>query len=50
MPFTLATKEVGFVKGSFFGPGGMGKTTLLASPTPSTDPPLCLPCAEELFG
>lgn len=30
MPFTLATKEVGFAKGSFFGPGGTGKTTLLA--------------------
>ncbi len=30
MPFTLATKEVGFVKGSMFGPKGTGKTTLMA--------------------
>ena len=30
MPFKPATKEVGFVKGSMFGPKGTGKTTLLA--------------------
>jgi hypothetical protein len=30
MPFKPATKEVGFVKGSMFGPNGTGKTTLLA--------------------
>jgi hypothetical protein len=28
MPFKPATKEVGFVKGSIFGPPGTGKTTL----------------------
>lgn len=30
MPFKPATKEVGFVKGSMFGPKGTGKTTLMA--------------------
>jgi hypothetical protein len=30
MPFKPATKEVGFVKGSLFGPSGTGKTTLEA--------------------
>jgi hypothetical protein len=30
MPFTLATKEIGYVKGSFYGPPGTGKTTILA--------------------
>ncbi len=30
MPFKPATKEVGFVKGSIFGPPGTGKTTLEA--------------------
>lgn len=30
MPFRPATKEVGFVKGSMFGPKGTGKTTLMA--------------------
>jgi hypothetical protein len=29
MPFKPATKEVGFIKGSMFGPKGTGKTTLL---------------------
>jgi hypothetical protein len=28
--FTLATKEIGYVKGSFYGPPGTGKTTILA--------------------
>jgi hypothetical protein len=30
MPFKPATKEIGFVKASMFGPKGTGKTTLLA--------------------
>jgi hypothetical protein len=30
MPFKPATKEIGFAKGSMFGPKGTGKTTLLA--------------------
>ena len=30
MPFKPAVKEVGFVKGSMFGPKGTGKTTLMA--------------------
>jgi len=30
MPFKPATKEIGFVKGSMFGPKGTGKTTLMA--------------------
>lgn len=30
MPFTLATKEIGYAKGSFYGPPGTGKTTILA--------------------
>lgn len=30
MAFTLATKEVGYVKASMFGPKGTGKTTLMA--------------------
>jgi hypothetical protein len=30
MPFTLATKEIGFVKGSLYGPPGTGKTTVMA--------------------
>ncbi len=30
MPFTLATKEIGYVKASMFGPKGTGKTTLMA--------------------
>jgi len=30
MSFTLATKEIGYVKGSFYGPPGTGKTTILA--------------------
>jgi hypothetical protein len=30
MPFKPATKEVGYVKGSIYGPPGSGKTTLLA--------------------
>ena len=30
MPFRLAVKEIGFVKGSMFGPKGTGKTTLMA--------------------
>jgi hypothetical protein len=30
MPFKIASKEIGFVKGSMFGPKGTGKTTLMA--------------------
>lgn len=30
MAFTVASKEIGFVKGSFYGPPGTGKTTILA--------------------
>lgn len=30
MPFTLATKEIGYVKGSLYGPPGTGKTTVMA--------------------
>lgn len=30
MPFTLATKEIGFAKGSIYGTPGTGKTTLMA--------------------
>jgi hypothetical protein len=30
MPFTVATKEVGYVKGSIYGPPGSGKTVLAA--------------------
>lgn len=30
MSFTLATKEIGFVKGSLYGPPGTGKTTVMA--------------------
>lgn len=30
MPFQLATKEIGYVKGSFYGPSGTGKTTIMA--------------------
>ena len=30
MAFTLATKEIGYVKGSLYGPPGTGKTTVMA--------------------
>ena len=30
MPFKPAVKEIGFAKGSMFGPKGTGKTTLMA--------------------
>jgi hypothetical protein len=30
MPFTLATKEIGYAKASIYGPPGTGKTTILA--------------------
>lgn len=30
MSFTLATKEIGYVKGSLYGPPGTGKTTVMA--------------------